>query len=132
MAQVTMDSTEYLELIAAQRELAQIKKDMLAGFAFNYDDSSYNKYRCRFNLVIPKDVQEQLVAMVVKGCVESPELMKECWQDNLTVFDMDNMSLTRHWSTLDKNCVDLMEYPDFQTAYNLCGEEETAEDKEEE
>lgn len=132
MAQVTMDSKEYLELIAAQRELEQLKKDMLAGFSFSYDENSYNKYRSRFNLVIPKDVQEQITEVVVKKCVESPELMKECWQDNLTVFDMDNMTLTRHWTTLEKNSVDLMEYPDFQTAYNLCGEEETAEDKEEE
>lgn len=132
MAQVTMDSKEYLELIAAQRELERMKQEMLAGFSFKYDEGAYNKYRCKFDLVIPKDVQDQIASKVIEVCINTPEMMQECWEDNLTVFNMNTMQLSRHWSSLEPGDVDLLEYPDFQAAYAKCEELEIAEDGEEE
>lgn len=132
MAQVTMDSKEYLELIATQRELEQIKKDMVAGFSFKYDADSYQNYRCKFGLVIPEDVKERIIAKVLNECINTPEMMQACWQNNLTVFNLSTMQLSMHWSSMESYEVDLMEYPDFQVAYNKYEELNIAEEQEEE
>lgn len=124
MAQVTMDGKEYLELIAAQRELEQIKKDMLEGFSFKYDEDTYQKYRCKFALVIPDSIKEQIITRVIDACVNTPEMMQVCYQNNLTVFDLKDMQLSMHWSTMSAYEVDLMEYPDFQAAFNAFTKEE--------
>lgn len=125
MAQVTMDSKEYLELIAAQRELEQIKKDMIAGFTFKYDEDAYQKYRSAFKHIIPKAVQDAIVDKVVDVCVKTPELMQECHAEGLTCFDLESMQLSRNWNFgQDKNSVDLLEYPDFQASYAEYDEQE--------
>ena len=125
MAQVTMDSKEYLELIAAQRELEQIKRDMVAGFEFKYDADAYQKFRSAFKHVIPKAVQDAIVNKVIDVCVKTPELMQECHAENLTCFDLESMQLSRNWNfSQDKYSVDLLEYPDFQVAYAKYDEQE--------
>lgn len=132
MAQVTMDSKEYLELIAMQRELEQIKKDMVAGFSFKYDADSYQNYRCKFDLIIPDGVKEQIISKVIHTCVNTPEMMQACWQNNLTVFNLSTMQLSMHWSSMEDYEVDLMEYQDFQIAFNKYVELNIAEEQGEE
>ena len=128
MAQVTMDSKEYLELVNAQRELEQLKKDMVDGFSFKYSENAYQKYHCKFDPVIPDDAKEQIISRVIDECINVSELMQVCRQNNLTVFNLRTMQLTMHWSTLESCEVDLMEYPDFQVAFNAFVEETEEEE----
>lgn len=131
MAQVTMDSKEYLELIAAQRELERIMQEMIAGFTFEFSPQSYHKYNCNYTPGIPKDVQPVLLDKVVDVCVNNEELMQECYKEGLTCFDLDDMRMTRYWSlNSEAHVVDLMEYMAFQEAYNALMPEETEEEAE--
>ena len=124
MAQVTMDSKEYLELIAAQKELEHLKKALLDGFKFEYSPESYRKYKCEFQPELPADIVERITNKVLEECLSNPGLMKALNDDSETVFDIKAMQMCRDWGDKDPYFIHLLEYPDFQAAYAKCEEEE--------
>lgn len=124
MAQVTMDSKEYLELVNAQKELEQLKMALVAGFKFEYAPESWSKYKMEFKPVLPQNIIDRMTDKVLDVCLKEQELMKELNRESYVVFDTENMQLRRDWGDKAPELVQLLEYPDFQAAYAQCEEEE--------
>lgn len=122
MAQVTMDSKEYLEMITQIRELEQLKRDLIEGFTFDYNEDSYSGYTCSYKNVIPVDVRKAIVAKVVQTCVSNTELMQTLCVEQRVVFDLSTMTMVRDWGYNEEHYIGLLNYPEFKKAYQAACE----------
>ncbi len=119
MAQVSMSSTEYLELVDMQRELAQLKKDQLAGVTVEVDEeSSYNKLRINVTPVFAREVQKQIICKVVEAVVQSKVVMKDLVGDNKHFLDLERGNITYNWDDKPEDGqVDLLQDKTFKAAF---------------
>lgn len=119
MAQVSMSSTEYLELVDMQRELAQLKKDQLAGVEIEVDEeSSYNKIRINVTPVFAREVRKQIIQEVIASVVKSKVVMKDLVGDNKHFLDLERGSITYNWNDEPEDGqVDLLQDKTFKAAF---------------
>jgi len=119
MAQVSMSSTEYLELVDMQRELAQLKKDQLAGVEIEVDEeSSYNKIRINITPVFAREVRKQIIQQVISSVVQSKVVMKDLVGDNKHFLDLERGSITYNWNDEPEDGqVDLLQDKTFKAAF---------------
>lgn len=125
MAQVTMDSKEYLELIYKAKAWDEHQAAMLENFTVRTGNDYYNNYHIGYDEVFPKAVLQSMAKQVVETVVACPEAMKFMHQNHETVFDARRMTVSRRW---DDNLalwqVDLMKYPEFKKAFEAYDNEE--------
>ena len=82
MAQVTMTSQEYLEMVDAVRRLEQIEKDMLDNVEVELNlESSYNKCSIEIVPTFTAKIQKQIVSKIVGVITAEPIVMDHLFED---------------------------------------------------
>lgn len=119
MAQVSMSSSEYLELVDMQRELAQLKQEQLTGVEIEVDEeSSWNKFRINITPVLAREVRKQVIQEVIAAVVQSKVIMKDLVGDNKHFLDLKRGSITYNWNDEPEDGqVDLLQDKTFKAAF---------------
>ena len=122
MAQVTMTSQEYLELVEKVRRLDQLEKDMLDAVEIELTpDSSYHKFRLNTQLVMSKKVEPQVVRKIVDAIKDVDAVMDELIADNKHFLDIGRGVITYNWDEHpDKGEIDLFTDKAFKEAWDKC------------
>lgn len=91
MAQVTMDSKEYLEMVEKIRHLEQVEKDMLNNVEVRINlESSYNKCRVNITPTFTAKIQKQVVSKIVETVIEEPMVMDHLFKENSHYLNLKN------------------------------------------
>ena len=83
MAQVTMDSKEYLEFVDKVRQLEVLKSRMLDECEVSVDpERSWGPVNVTFHPVFPQDTLDQIVELVTDAIIAVPEAVGELVAEN--------------------------------------------------
>lgn len=83
MAQVTMTSQEYLEMVDAVRRLEQLEKDMLDNVEIELNlENNYNKYSIEIVPTFTTKIQKQIVSKIVGVITAEPIVMDQLFVEN--------------------------------------------------
>ena len=120
MAQVTMTSQEYLELVEKVRRLDQLEKDMFDAVEVELDpDSSYQKFHLNTQLVMSKKVEHQVVRKIVDAIKDVDAVMDDLIVDNKHFLDIGRGVITYNWDERpDKGEIDLFTDKAFKEAWD--------------
>ena len=120
MAQVTMTSQEYLEMVDAMRRLEQVEKDMLDNVEVKVDlESSYSK--CYINIVptFTAKIQKQIVSKIVDVIAAEPIVMDHLFEENKHFLNMDSGYVSSNWNDEPREHeVDLFTDKTFKAAWD--------------
>ena len=120
MAQVTMTSQEYLEMVDAMRRLEQVEKDMLDNVEVKVDlESSYSK--CYINIVptFTAKIQKQIISKVVGVIAAEPVVMDQLFEENKHFLNMDSGYVSSNWDDEPREHeVDLFTDKTFKAAWD--------------
>lgn len=120
MAQVTMSSQEYLELVEKVRRLDQLEKDMLDAVEIELNlDSSYQKFRLDTQFVMSKKVEHQVVRKIVDAIKDVDAVMDDLIADNKHFLNISHGAITYNWDDRpDKGEIDLFTDKAFKEAWD--------------
>lgn len=121
MAQVTMDSKEYLELVDKSRQLDNLKAQMVDTIEVEIDpDSSYSPCKVHFRPVMPLDTQFQIVVLVVDQILAAdPEVLKHLVRERKHFLNLQSGYISSNWNDKpDKDEVDLWKNKKFHVAWD--------------
>lgn len=135
MAQVTMDSKEYLVLIDKQRQLDTLKSRMVDEMEIKVDTSDH--WGCgvhiSFHPIIPQDTMDQITERITDTLVAEPEAMARLVDDDTHFLNILSGYITSHWDDQPaEDEVDLLQNKKFRTAWEATKKEKEQEDKEDE
>ena len=83
MAQVTMDSKEYLEMVEKIRHLEQVEKDMLNNVEVMINlESNYNKCSVNITPTFTAKIQKQVASKIAETVIEEPVVMDHLFEKN--------------------------------------------------
>lgn len=120
MAQVTMTSQEYLEMVDAVRRLEQVEKDMLDNVEVKVDlKSSYSK--CNISIVptFTAKAQKQVVSKVVGVIAVEPVVMDYLFEENKHFLNIDSGYVSSNWDDEPREHeVDLFTDKTFKAAWD--------------
>lgn len=120
MAQVTMTSQEYLEMVDAMRRLEQVEKDMLDNVEVKVDlKSSYSK--CNISIVptFTTKAQKQVVSKVVGVIAVEPVVMDYLFEENKHFLNIDSGYVSSNWDDEPREHeVDLFTDKTFKAAWD--------------
>ena len=120
MAQVTMTSQEYLEMVDAMRRLEQVEKDMLDNVEVKVDlKSSYSK--CNISIVptFTAKAQKQVVSKVVGVIAVEPVVMDHLFEENKHFLNIDSGYVISNWDDEPREHeVDLFTDKTFKAAWD--------------
>lgn len=137
MAQVTMTSQEYLELIEKVRRLEQLEQDIVNGVKVELNpEGPYRKYSIRIETVMTVNARRQVVRKIVDAIKSEDYVMDDLVRENQHFFNPDNSYICEHWNdTAELGETDLLTDKAFKAAWDAAQarlSHKTAEDEEEE
>ena len=98
MAQVTMTSQEYLEMVEAVRRLEQLEKDMLDNVEVELNlESSYNKCRIEIVPTFTAKIQKQMVSKIVGVITAEPIVMDHLFMENKHFLSIKDGYICSNW-----------------------------------
>ena len=120
MAQVTMTSQEYLEMVDAMRRLEQVEKDMLGNVEVKLNlESSYSKCSIDIRPTFTAKVQKQVVSKVVGVIAVEPVVMDQLFEENKHFLNMDSGYVSSNWDDEPREHeVDLFTDKTFKAAWD--------------
>lgn len=120
MAQVTMTSQEYLEMVDAVRRLEQLEKDMLNNVEVELNlESSYNKCDIVIVPTFTAKVQRQVVRKIVNGIVAEPIVMDQLFEKNRHFLNIASGYISSSWNDEPgENDMDLLTDKIFKAAWD--------------
>lgn len=130
MAQVTMTSQEYLEMVEAIRRLEQLEKDMLDNVEIEVDlESSYNKCCIEIVPTFTAKVQKQVISKIVSVIAAEPIVMDHLFEENRHFLNLNSGYISSNWDDMPREHeVDLFTDKTFKAAWDKAKQrEETAE-----
>lgn len=134
MAQVTMDSKEYLELIEKVRRLEQLEQDIVDGVKVELDpEGSYRLYSIHVETVMTVNARRQVVRKIVDAIKSEDYVMDKLVRENQHFFNPDFSYIREHWNdTAEPGETDLLTDKAFKVAWDAAQARLAAEDEEEE
>lgn len=137
MAQVTMTSQEYLELIEKVRRLEQLEQDIVDGVKVELNpEGSYSKYSIHVETVMTANARRQVVRKIVDAIKSEDYVMDNLVSDNQHFFNPDISHICGHWDDkAEPGETDLLTDKAFKAAWDAAQARlacKTAEDEEEE
>lgn len=135
MAQVTMDSKEYLELVDKARQLDVLKSRMVdeVEIRVDMDDSWGCGVYISFHPIIPQDTMDQIVERITDTVVAAPGAIARLVEDNTHFLNISSGSITSHWDDQPaEDEVDLLQNREFRTAWEAIKQEKEQEDENDE
>lgn len=120
MAQVTMTSQEYLEMVNAVKCLEQLEKDMLNNVEVELDlESRYNKCRIEIIPTFTAKMQRQVISKIVGVIAAEPIVMDHLFEENKHVLDIESGRISYNWDDeLGEHEVDLFTDKTFKAAWD--------------
>lgn len=134
MAQVTMDSKEYLEFVDKARQLEALKSRMVDGCKISVDaESTWNPVRVTFQPIFPQDTLNQIVELVTGAIIAVPEAVGILVAENEHFLNLTSGNITSHWDdTPEHDEVDLLLNKKFKAAWEEAKQAKEVECEEEE
>lgn len=134
MAQVTMDSKEYLEFVDKARQLEVLKSRMVDGCEISVDlERSWNPVNVAFHPIFPQDTLDQIVELVADAIIAVPEVVGRLVAENEHFLNLVSGHINSHWDdTPERDEVDLLLNRTFKAAWEEAKQAEVAECEEEE
>ena len=128
MAQVTMTSQEYLEMVEAIRRLEQLEKDMLDNVEVEVDlESSYNKCRIEIVPTFTAKVQKQVISKIVGVIAAEPIVMDHLFEENKHFLNLNSGYISSNWDDMPREHeVDLFTDKTFKAAWDKAKQREEA------
>ena len=128
MAQVTMTSQEYLEMVEAIRRLEQLEKDMLDNVEVEVDlDSSYNKCSIEIVPTFTAKAQKQVISKIVGVIAAEPIVMDHLFEENKHFLNLISGYLSSNWNDMPREHeVDLFTDKTFKAAWDKAKQREEA------
>ena len=120
MAQVTMTSQEYLEMVDAVRRLEQVEKDMLDNVEVELNlESSYNKCSIEIVPTFTAKVQKQIVSKIVGVITAEPSVMDHLFVENKHFLNIESGCIINNWYDEPREHeVDLLMNETFKAAWD--------------
>lgn len=120
MAQVTMTSQEYLEMVDAVRRLEQLEKDMLDNVEVEMDlESSYNKCSIEIVPTFTAKVQKQVISKIVGVIAAEPIVMDHLFEENRHFLNLNSGYISSNWDDMPREHeVDLFTDKTFKAAWD--------------
>ena len=134
MAQVTMDSKEYLEFVDKARQLEALKSRILNECEVSVDpERSWGPVNVIFHPVFPQDTLDQIVELVTDAIVAVPEAVGKLVAENEHFLNLLTGHVNSHWDdTPERNEVDLLLNKKFKAAWEEAKQAKVVECEEEE
>lgn len=134
MAQVTMDSKEYLEFVDKARQLEVLKSRMVDECEISVDaERTWGPVSVAFSPIFPQDVLDQIVERVTDAIVAVPEVVGRLVAENEHFLNLSSGQISSHWDdTPGHNEVDLLLNKKFKAVWEEAKQAEVAECEEEE
>lgn len=137
MAQVTMTSQEYLELIEKVRRLEQLEQDIVDGVKVELNpEGIYSKYSIHVETVMTANARRQVVRKIVDVIKSEDYVMDNLVSENQHFFSPDYGHINSHWDDIaEPGETDLLTDKAFKVAWDAAQARlarKTAEDEEEE
>ena len=128
MAQVTMTSQEYLEMVEAIRRLEQLEKDMLDNVEVEVDlESSYNKCSIEIVPTFTAKVQKQVISKIVGVIAAEPIVMDHLFEENKHFLNLNSGYISSNWDDMPREHeVDLFTDKTFKAAWDKAKQREEA------
>ena len=128
MAQVTMTSQEYLEMVEAVRRLEQLEKDMLDNVEVEVDlESSYNKCSIEIVPTFTAKVQKQVISKIVGVITAEPIVMDHLFEENRHFLNLNSGYISSNWDDMPREHeVDLFTDKTFKAAWDKAKQREEA------
>ena len=120
MAQVTMTSQEYLEMVDTVRRLEQVEKDMLDNVEVELNlESSYNKCSIEIVPTFTAKVQKQVISKIVGVITSEPVVMDHLFEENEHFLNIKNGYISSSWNDEPREHeVDLFTDKTFKAAWD--------------
>ena len=120
MAQVTMASQEYLEMVDAVRRLEQVEKDMLDNVEVELNlEGSYNKVSIEIVPTFTAKVQKQVIDKIVGAIAVEPIVMDHLFVENKHFLNLNSGYISNNWDdTPREHEVDLFTDKTFKAAWD--------------
>lgn len=128
MAQVTMTSQEYLEMVDAVRRLEQLEKDMLDNVEVEVDlVSSWDKCNIEIVPTFTAKVQKQVIDKIVGVIAAEPIVMDHLLAENKHFLNIKSGYISRNWDDEPREHeVDLFTDKTFKAAWDKAKQREEA------
>lgn len=117
MAQVTMDSKEYIELLDKTRAWDTMTEKLIQGTEVEVSEEYYNGYQIRIPFEMPKKAMLGIAQKVVDVLTQSDEIMHKVVREETTMLDLQSGYLARNWNDNRTYQMDLMTIPKFKAKY---------------
>ena len=120
MAQVTMTSQEYLEMVDAVRRLEQVEKDMLDNVEVELNlEGSYNKVSIEIVPTFTAKSQKQMISKIVGVITAEPIVMDHLFEENKHFLNIMSGYISSNWDDMPKeHDVDLFTDKTFKAAWD--------------
>ena len=128
MAQVTMTSQEYLDMVDAVRRLEQLEKDMLDNVEIELDlESIYNKCSIEIVPTFTAKAQKQVISKIAGVIAAEPVVMDYLFKENRHFLNFNNGYISSHWDDMPgEHEVDLFTDKTFKAAWDKAKQREEA------
>ena len=128
MAQVTMTSQEYLEMVDAVRRLEQVEKNMLDNVEVKLNlESSYNKCSIEIVPTFTAKMQKQMISKIVGVITAEPIVMDHLFMENKHFLSIKSGYISSNWDDMPgKHEVDLFTDKAFKAAWDKAKQHEEA------
>lgn len=126
MAQVTMTSQEYLEMVDAVRRLEQLEKDMLDNVEVEVDlVSSWDKCSIEIVPTFTAKAQKQVIDKIVGVITAEPIVMDHLFVENKHFLDIKSGYISSNWDDEPREHeVDLFTDKTFKAAWDKAKQRE--------
>ena len=135
MAQVTMTSQEYLEMVEKIRRLEQLEKEAVDGVEITLDpEGRYGKYSIHVRTAMTDKMVSGMVSKIVDSIKDADYVMDELVGENRHFLDLQRGVITYNWNDQpEEDEVDLLKDKNFKAAWDraLARTEEPKEEKDE-
>ena len=120
MAQVTMTSQEYLEMVDAMRRLEQVEKDMLDNVEVELNlESNYNKCSIEIVPTFTAKIQKQIVSKIAGVITAEPVVMDHLFEENKHFLSIKSGYISSNWDDEPgEHEVDLFTDKTFKAAWD--------------
>ena len=128
MAQVTMTSQEYLEMVDAIRRLEQVEKDMLDNVEVESNlKSSYNKVRIEIVPTFTAKMQKRVISKIVEVITTEPSVMDHLFEEDMHFLNLNSGYISNNWDNMPREHeVDLFTDKTFKAAWDKAKQREEA------
>ena len=120
MAQVTMTSQEYLEMVEKIRRLEQLEKEAVDGVEITLDpEGRYGKYSIHVRTAMTDKMVSGMVSKIVDSIKDADYVMDELVGENRHFLDLQRGVITYNWNDQpEEDEVDLLKDKNFKAAWD--------------